>query len=288
MPWFDRFTRRWAQAGVVAEPTTQQADQGFAYLGQNPPTVEQFNALFQILDDKDGYLYRQYAGVLARAGMSPAQTGDNQLADAIRAMRSLAPTVFATTGTSDYVVPSTIARVLVFCTGGGGGATGCDSRVATGASGGGAGTAIGFYNVTPGARVAVTVGPGGGAGGYVGGDGGSSSFGTFCSALGGRGGVFDNANSLAGGLGGTASGGLINLRGGDGSDGHPTLVFVQGRSGGSFWGGSRRSGFSRDGANGGQGLTPGAGGSAPYFLPIGVAAVGAAGAAGVVVVVPVA
>jgi hypothetical protein len=86
MAFFDRFTKRWASTGVVTEPSAGQADAGFAHLGANPPTVEEFNALFQWLDDKDNWLYRQLVEVIAAGGQTPA-SGNN--ATTLAALRAL-------------------------------------------------------------------------------------------------------------------------------------------------------------------------------------------------------
>jgi hypothetical protein len=289
LPFFDRFTRRWASAGVVAEPTTTQSDTGFAYLGQSPPTVEGFNSLFQMLDDKDGWLYRQIRGVLTRAGMAPVQVGDDQLADALRALGSRPPAVFTATGAHDYVVPANVARVFAIATGAGGGSCHSIAGAQSGAGGGGGGSAIGWYSVTPGARVPVVVGAGGPFGGAVAGAGGTSSFGTFCSAAGGQGGA-SATGFVAGGNGGNAAGGLINLRGGDGGDGHPTLGIATGYGAGSIWGAGPRAGIPLPASyKGNDGTAPGTGAAGPYDAPArGLGAPGGTGAAGIVLVVPIA
>ena len=69
--WFDRFGQEWASTGLVDDPTIAQADAGWAYIGQAPPTVEQFNSMFQWSDDKDNWLYGQIANVITSANMLP-------------------------------------------------------------------------------------------------------------------------------------------------------------------------------------------------------------------------
>ena len=84
--FFSRFTRRWSATGIVAEPTDLQADAGFSFLGANPPTVELFNALFQLLDDKDSWLYARVSEVLVAGGITPSQATPNQMVAAIQSL----------------------------------------------------------------------------------------------------------------------------------------------------------------------------------------------------------
>lgn len=290
MPFWDRLSgqKRWAAGGAISEPSDAQANQGFAYLPNGKPTVEGFNALFQGLDDKDNWLFRQWRGVLQRAGMTPVEAGDNQLADALRRLLAASPVVFTTAGTASHVVGAQTAHVLVAVTGGGGGANGGNSTRRSGAGGGAGGTAIGIYAVTPGAAVSVTVGDGGAGGAATGANGGSSSFGGFCAATGGSGGGRVDTANLDGGLGGLGSGGLFNLKGADGGDGHreTTTSLGTGYGGAAFLGSSRRG--TKTGASAGQnGANPGDGGSASYYDGASTAN-GGRGAAGRVIVWPLA
>jgi hypothetical protein len=85
--WFDRFNKIWASGGVRDDPTDAQANVGWAYIGQAPPTVEQFNATHQWWDQKDNWLYNQIAQVIISAGMSPSESDLTQLLKAIRAQQ---------------------------------------------------------------------------------------------------------------------------------------------------------------------------------------------------------
>jgi len=104
--------------------------------------------------------------------------------------------------------------------GGGGGSNGASNYGAGGSGGGGGGTAIKLIDVAVIDSVAVTVGAGG-AGGSGTGDGdtgGTSSFGSHCSATGGEGGVKGNPSTTHGVFtygtaGGIGSGGTINMEG---------------------------------------------------------------------------
>jgi len=81
--WFDRFGQEWASVGLVDDPTNAQADAGWAYIGQAPPTVEQFNSMFQWADDKDNWLYGQIGNVIASENMLPDPNDLTQLLKAI-------------------------------------------------------------------------------------------------------------------------------------------------------------------------------------------------------------
>jgi hypothetical protein len=84
MAFFDRFTKRWASTGVVTEPTDGQAAAGFAHLGANPPTVEEFNALFQWLDDKDGWLYSNLVELMVYGGQAASAGNTVALREAVK------------------------------------------------------------------------------------------------------------------------------------------------------------------------------------------------------------
>jgi hypothetical protein len=87
--WWERFGEEWASTGITDDPTTQQADVGWAYIGQAPPTVEQFNSIQQWNDDKDNWLYGQIANVIASAGMTPDEADLTQLLRAIQSKQKL-------------------------------------------------------------------------------------------------------------------------------------------------------------------------------------------------------
>jgi hypothetical protein len=181
-------------------------------------------------------------------------------------------TTFTSSGT--YTAPTPCRKLLVKVQGGGGGSAGhCE--------GGGAGgySERLIHAITPGMTFAVTIGGGGGGVGYyaAAGDGGTSSFGSYCSASGGYG---ANRNySHTGGHGGTGSGGQVTLQGGGGI-GHTNGFGSWGPRGvPTYWGGSfgtRHSGGEQIGSG-----TPGAGASPGTT---GNGGSGKAGRAGMVVV----
>ena len=135
-------------------------------------------------------------------------------------------------GSGTWTKPSGCSNVLVYVTGGGGGSRVNDNNY-RGAGGGGGATAIKWIDVSGVSTVSYTYG---GGGGYArnngrGGSGGTSSFGSYCTATGGDGGYTDNP--YEGGHGGNASGGDINIPGGGGGMSHGSSNENVG--GPSFW-----------------------------------------------------
>ena len=210
-----------------------------------------------------------------------------------------APTqqIFSTAGTYTWTKPDGCSKVKVTVVGGGGGggAAGMPAGGAqSGRSGGGAGggTAIKLIDVSSIASETVTVGAGGTAPASgtanAGGAGGTSSFGSHCSATGGAGGRGANGGTVDSYaiFGGIGSNGDINIRGGnpeyvtyfDGemhgqggfsSFGHGSSPRLYNASNGSIQ--SERNGCAAGGGGGGVGDNDGITG-------------GHAGAAGIVVV----
>lgn len=186
--------------------------------------------------------------------------------------------------------------VIVEVCGAGGGGGGAASSPASNSSAGGPGGAGGFSRkrilaASLGSSETVTVGTAGtagSAGNNNGGNGGNSSFGSHCSANGGNGGSGMQAESgnrvAAGGTGGTATGGDINITGQNGAvarvhDGWPFPA-----AGGDTplgMGGVWQSG---GGGNGAAGRGYGAGGGGGVSFADSTARAGGAGAGGIVIV----
>jgi hypothetical protein len=167
-------------------------------------------------------------------------------------------------GSGTYTYTKTgpdVNRVHVICVGGGGGAR------AYSECGGAGGLAEGVFDATGFNTVTVTVGGQGGGGAYFGfsGDGGTSSFGIYCSASGGYG--ANRNESHSGGHGGYGSGGSINSHGGMGAshtndDQYSPNNSSQGLGGCSYFGGGMMA-DRPDFANGNPGVGAyGAGGVA--------------------------
>lgn len=140
-------------------------------------------------------------------------------------------------GTWTWNKPAGCSKVLVYCTGAGAGSSSNDSDY-RGWGGGAGATAIGFFDVSSVSSVTVTTGSGSNATNSAAtgpGTGGTSSFGSFCSATGGKG-AYDGTNSVspyAGGVGGFATGGQLNLPGGSGEGSHG--ADFEGGGGASYW-----------------------------------------------------
>lgn len=187
--------------------------------------------------------------------------------------------VFESSGT--FTVPAGITKVKVTVVGGGGGGSSVATQVDTGGGGGGAAIEI-ISGLTPGGTVSVTVG----GGGAVNTSGGTSSFGAFCSATGGKHGNNPLATDTTVGQGGLGSGGNLNIRGDNGEMAKlgevsfdPAGGSLSGGNGGSsILGGGGRGGPTYNFSAGAGGAYGGGGGQAGG---IGSAA---AGAAGVVIV----
>jgi len=82
--WWDRFDQVWGSGGLYDDPTPAQAQAGWAYIGQAPPTVEQFNSVESWSDAKDNWLYNEIVNVITAAGGTPDPNDLNGLLDAIQ------------------------------------------------------------------------------------------------------------------------------------------------------------------------------------------------------------
>jgi hypothetical protein len=166
---------------------------------------------------------------------------------------------FAQSGT--FVVPAGVNRVRVRLWGGGGGGGAGGGTAGAGGSGGGYGE--GYFPVTPGQTIAITVGGGGGSGA----PGGSSSFGTLASASGGAPGGAGSSSGvgIAANVAGGASGTALVLSGQLGQNGldFPGGGLLGGMGGGTFGTPSTPgpAGTTSSNNTGLTGLTPGGGGS---------------------------
>jgi hypothetical protein len=139
--------------------------------------------------------------------------------------------VFTASGT--YNKPTGISAIIVEVVGGGAGAG--DGGTAGGGAGAGAYSRKRIIAASVGATETVTIGAGGAGAASTGNAGGNSSFGAHCTANGGS-----ASSGRTGGAGGTASGGDINIPGGDGSDGidgYDTNKSHGGSGGNSYFGG---------------------------------------------------
>lgn len=84
--FYDGFTMTWASGGATATLDSADLQQGWAYIGATPPTVEQFNTVEQHAFRRDQWLYGQIKGVTDYAGASLSAGVTTTLRDAIKAM----------------------------------------------------------------------------------------------------------------------------------------------------------------------------------------------------------
>lgn len=163
------------------------------------------------------------------------------------------------TASGNFTVPANVRMLFVQCQGAGGqGGGSYDTPTNIGAGGGAGAYTCGYVAVEPGQVIPVTVGLGGYINniGATGATGGSSSFGSYLNAPGGKGGAC-GASAPIGGDGGVPSAALNPSAfffdaGGDGED--KTVIAgpngqYGGKGGASFFGGGVRS--SRAGGTGG-------------------------------------
>jgi len=135
-----------------------------------------------------------------------------------------------TGSTGTWTRPAGVNSVLAYVTGAGGGGEEADSNYRA-AGGGGGGTAIKWIeNVA--ASVSWTVGQGGLHGTTAGSAGGTTSFGSYCTGMGGQGGQ-DAPSNMYGARGGGATGGDLNIPGGGAGFSHGSNSEQGG--GMSFW-----------------------------------------------------
>ena len=78
---FRRFT--WAKNGDLTDFSQTNYEAGWAHLGDDTPTVQDFNYVQQMNDKKDQWLFNQIKAVLDKADIEPTEENVNSLRDAI-------------------------------------------------------------------------------------------------------------------------------------------------------------------------------------------------------------
>jgi fibronectin-binding autotransporter adhesin len=206
-----------------------------------------------------------------------ASTSFNLAFSALAALTALtAPSAFAdtvtfsTAGTTTWTCPAGVTSISIAVQGGGGGGgSGTTTNSARGSGGGGGSCAFNSaLTVVPGTIYTVTVGGGGagstGTGAGTGTAGTASSFsgGVISTLNAGGGGAGTNYTTATvnGGVGGTATGGVVNFSGGAGSQGRTTAGGAGGGGAGTTAVGAAGSGSTK-GAGGAGSPAGGAGGT---------------------------
>ncbi|WP_445080412.1 glycine-rich domain-containing protein [Escherichia coli] len=185
------------------------------------------------------------------------------------------------TSSGTYTPTPGTRKIKVILTGGGGGGSSVIatsfSQTAFGGGGGSAATCIGIFDLEDISDFSVVIG----AGGTADNPGGTSTFNGMSAGRGGSGSGVNTPSIGSGGAAGTATGGLINIHGGYGSDGQQGSYYSFGNGAASFWGGGGRAGS----ANGVAAKAYGAGGGAAYDTSFsGVLKAGGTGAPGICVI----
>lgn len=79
----DSFNRKWAENSTITPWATSQYQAGWAVVGDTPPTVAQFDAVLNELDEKNRWLFRQVQAVATARGVTLEDATSNVLADII-------------------------------------------------------------------------------------------------------------------------------------------------------------------------------------------------------------
>lgn len=87
MTFFEGFNSTWAQDGGVYGWEQAQYRQGWSTIGDQKPSVEQFNNTHQIIDQKANYLWRQLKTAADDAGVSTGASNNNTLKDLLDRLR---------------------------------------------------------------------------------------------------------------------------------------------------------------------------------------------------------
>ncbi len=240
------FGIKWAQDGTVEAIDEAQWRAGWSFIGSTPPSVEQFNKVHQVQDEKTNYLYAQMAAIFTAAGETPSAGDLTSLRDAIALLygggRLIGTRVI--TATSVYTPTAGTSKIRVRMCGSGSSGNGTPATGAglmTACSGGGAGSYAEAIYTTGFSGVTVTV-PAGGVGVANGvGTGSAASFGALLTCPGGGSGgikqigtstVAAQSDQGGGGTLPTGSGIIYAVRG---QNGFPGVLY--GTAGESFGGG---------------------------------------------------
>lgn len=98
------FTYKWAQDGTAEALEDTQYKAGWSFIGATPPSVEQFNKVHQIADEKSNYLYSQLSTIYTLTGVVPGAADVNSLRNALRGTGLF---LTAAPGTNDTSVATT-------------------------------------------------------------------------------------------------------------------------------------------------------------------------------------
>lgn len=80
------FGIKWAQDGTVSAIDEAQWRAGWAFIGATPPSVEQFNKVHQVQDEKSNWLYQQMLTLFTSVSETPTVGDLASLRDSVRAV----------------------------------------------------------------------------------------------------------------------------------------------------------------------------------------------------------
>ncbi|VFR81308.1 Prophage tail fiber protein [plant metagenome] len=81
--FFSNFQLQWGETGATEPIQDTQYRQGWAYIGSAPPSVEQFNKVQQLNDQKSAWLFRQFSALANLTGHALAADADDALSHAL-------------------------------------------------------------------------------------------------------------------------------------------------------------------------------------------------------------
>lgn len=79
MDFFDGFNVEWAEDGQAFDWAPEQYKQGWAVIGDSKPSVEQFNGVHQIADQKANWLFRQLSHTADQRNVSVSKNDEDVL-----------------------------------------------------------------------------------------------------------------------------------------------------------------------------------------------------------------
>ena len=98
---------KWAENGGIADFTEGNYKSGWAFLGDDTPTVQDFNFVQQMNDKKDKWLYNQINEVLKSEGLKATEQELDTLLKAIKKMAQGYSTPKEIRGDSDNTIDGT-------------------------------------------------------------------------------------------------------------------------------------------------------------------------------------
>lgn len=96
--FFDAFDFKWAENGQTDVYDDGEYKLGWSFIGNTPPTVEQFNELQQLTDEKINWLFTQLNGAAMARGITPSAGSTTVLSEVLSGMLAIQGSFDASTG----------------------------------------------------------------------------------------------------------------------------------------------------------------------------------------------